>query len=392
MKKIISIVMILTLVFSAFTSVYADSSIDTKQEKGSIEMNKQLIKLSLTDAIEYALNNNTDIKIQDLNIEKQKVSYDEDMKSVRTSKRVKEVLGNYSAPIEQVVAESLIELGVVKRSAKLSLQIANWNKEIKTNEIKYNVEKGYFDLLQAQKELDIAKEGLELAKKQYDQSKLMYDLGTISQQQLVAIELGVSQAQTGVNGANMAYEFQKMNFNQVLGLSLDQDIILTDSIEYKEHKDIDLDSSIEEALENNVSLDVAEESYELSELTLDAIKTGYLENTYKYREQAVVVERAAKSLESAKTGIEMAVRSAYLNLMTSEKQIATYEKAVEKAQKALELAQVSFELGQNTANDVTQARIELMDAKKNLSKQIHAYNMALLDFKYSTGLGKTLIG
>lgn len=36
-----------------------------------------------------------------------------------------------------------------------------------------------------------------------------------------------------------------------------------------------------------------------------------------------------------------------------------------------------------------EANINLMNTKKELTSQIHAFNMALLDFQYSTGLGKT---
>ncbi len=132
--------------------------------------------------------------------------------------------------------------------------------------------------------------------------------------------------------------------------------------------------------------------YELSQLTFKALRAKYsTPNQYKYREQEIAVEQAAKNFDMAKNGVEMSIRAAYHSLITAEKQIKIYEKAVENAQKAYELVELGYNLGQNTSNDVTKARIELMDAKKNLSKQIHAYNLALLDFKYSVGLGKNTI-
>lgn len=79
----------------------------------------------------------------------------------------------------------------------------------------------------------------------------------------------------------------------------------------------------------------------------------------------------------------MGVKSAYLKLLTSEKQIKTFQKSVEQSQEAVRIAEVSFELGRNTSTEVNQANINLMNAKKELSKQIHAFNMALLDFEYS---------
>lgn len=390
MKRKLFITFMLSCILIAnqsFAFAATDNS-SVKQEEPALPST-----LSVEGAIEYALENSSDIFIMDLNYEKTKLFYKQKMNSIEDHKN----LSSYerSLLLRQGFLtyddDMYIESGVAKKAEDLNIKISESNKEIKKNEIKYDVEKVYFDLLQVEKELEIAKEGLELAKKQYDQSKKMFELGTISNQQLLAVELAVSQAQSGYDAAEIGYELQKMNFNNTLGLPLNHNVKLTDSISYKQNEMADIDSSIKEAFKNNVGLYIASEKYEIEKLVLDGIKVKYPEITYKYKEQEIAVEEAAKSLEMAQNGIEMAVRSAHLNLMTAEKQIATYEKAVEKAQKALELAQVSFELGQNTSNDVTQARIELMDAKKNLSKQIHAYNMALLDFKYSTGLGKILI-
>lgn len=386
--------MILSLVASGYAveNGNEENQVATEEVDGLPEV----IELTLEDAIKYALEHNRDLKIQDINIKKAEVNYDDNIRAVKQYEKIKDMdipslpRTTPTSP-DSIVDRKLLDLGVIKRSLELSVNIAKWNKQTKENEIKYNVEKAYYDLLLAERQMDIAGESLQLANEQYEHSKKMYELGTMSNQQLLAVELAVSQAQSGYDAANMAYELQKMNFNNTLGLSLDQEAALTDEIQYKEHEEINLQEALAQAMENNASLKVAQENYELAELTLQAVKARYPEITYRYREQEIEVEQAAKSLEMAKNGIEMGVRSAYLQLITAEKQIKTYEKAVEQAQRALELAELSFELGQSTSTEVTQARIQLMDAKNNLAKQIHAYNMALLDFKYSTGLGKTQI-
>lgn len=401
MKRLLTFVLIAVMLFSMSIITYAEDNIMIKEQ----DTNKE-IEFSLEQAVEYALKHSRDVKIQDLEIKKAELKYDQDRNSIRSLKssigeydelsdaekeQLRLIMGaDYGVPL---IEQELLELGVLDRQAKLSRQISTWNKEIKENEIKYNVEKAYFDLLQSEKDMEIAKEGLELASKQYEQSKKMYELGTISHQQLLSVELAVSQAQSGFDMATTGYELQKMSFNNTLGLSLVQKIKLTDKIEYKKHDEIKLDEAIETANENSAMLKAAKEGYELSELTFKAVKANYsTPNQYKYREQEIAVEQAAKSLDTVKNGVEMSVRSAYHSLITAEKQIKTYEKAVENAQKAYELTELSYNLGQNTSNDVTKARIDLMDAKKNLSKQVHAYNLALLDFKYSIGLGKNAIG
>jgi outer membrane protein TolC len=133
---------------------------------------------------------------------------------------------------------------------------------------------------------------------------------------------------------------------------------------------------------------ISESNLEIQELTLDATIGRFPPNTYRYRTQEQEVLNAEINLQNAKNGVEMQVRSAVVNLTTAEKQIATFEKAVYQASEGVRIAELSFEIGQNTATEVAQANLNLMNAKKNLAQQIHAFNTALLDYKYSMGIGK----
>ncbi|MFA5524118.1 MAG: TolC family protein, partial [Tissierellales bacterium] len=341
-----------------------------------------------------------DIKIQDLEMKRAQLQYEQNRSDARDFKEQAEEYENFEESIKSqlrgeaipIIESELLALGVLDRQANLARQISIWNKEIKENEIKYNVEKAYFDLLQSEKDMEIAKEGLELTNRQYNQNRKMFELGNISYQQLLSVELAVAQSQSGLDMATVGYELQKMSFNNTLGFSLGQKVKLADKIEYKVYDEIDLEEAITTAFENSVMLKVSKENYELSELTFKAVRAKHsTPNQYKYREQEIAVEQAAKSLDTVKNGVEMSVRSAYYSLISAEKQIKTFEKAVENAEKAYELAELSYNLGQNTSNDVTRARIDIQDAKKNLSKQIHLYNLAILDFNYSIGLGKNTI-
>ncbi|MTI66956.1 MAG: TolC family protein [Firmicutes bacterium] len=389
MKKIFTYVFVLVLTLSLITTSYAqDNEKVIESSNESKDLKEAEIKFNLEKAIHYALENNDSMEIQELNIKKTEVSYDKNISDVDDFEDAPSYIQNQTP----VVQRKMFKLGIMEKSADLSLNIAKWNKDIKINEIKYNVEKAYYDLAQAKKGVEIAKESVELAKEQFEQGKKMYELGTISNQQLLNIELGLARAQSGLDSAKMGLEMQEMNFNNTLGLDLDKKINLTDNVSYKEHEEIDLQEAITKALESNKSLEVTKTNHEISKLTLEAIKARYPKNTYKYREQEIEVKKAAKSVETAEKGIEMGVRSAYLQLTTAEKQIATYEKSVEKSERAYELAKLSFELGKSTTTEVNQARIDLMNAKKDLSSQIHSYNMALLDFRYSQGIGKTQIG
>lgn len=405
MKKLVSVLMIAVLSIALIGSTYAEeTSNDEKAEEINVDLSKDTIELSLEEAISIAMEKNRDIEIQSLNIQQSEKKYESEMDDIedfedkieehdginfdKMSPEMKQRYSMYQGPIEQ---KKLLEYGVMERGTELTFNIAKWNKEIKKNEIQYNITKSYYDLLLAEKSHEIAKESVELAERQYQNGKKMYELGTISKQNLISMEVGVSQAKSGLNAANLGYEMQLMNFNNTLGIDMDKDIVLTDDITYSDYELIALNEAIDEALNTNKMIQVAEENYELSKLRLKATNAKYHDGSYRYLQEKIGVEKTAKSLESAKKGIEMAVRSSYAQMITAEEQINTYRKAVDKSQKALELAELSFELGENTSTDVNQARIDLMNAKKDLAKQIHSYNMAKLDFDYSMGIGKQQI-
>lgn len=393
-KKVIIFGLVTVMGISSMVPAFAaedkENSIDKTEIK--VEARQEVLSLSLKKAIDYALEHSKDMEIQRLELDKAKVAYDQNIRAVRAAEKAEDI--EISAPREyEVTADAnvnsaLVSNGVSRKSVELAYQVAQWNVEKKENEIKYNVEKAYYDLYQIGKELEIAKENLQLSQRQYEQGKLKYDLGTISNQELLGMEIGLYQAQGAYDSAKMYYDLQTMSFQSTIGLPLNQGVNLTDTIEYKDHEAIDLNKSIKSALENNVGIKALDENYEISKLTLKSVSGRYPEGTYKYKEQEVLVEQADKNLENARVGIEMSVRNAVLNLQNAEKQIATYKKAIEQAQKALEITEKSFELGRSTSTEVIQANIGLMNAKKNLSQQIHAYNLALLDFEYSIGIGK----
>lgn len=351
-----------------------------------------ITKLTLQEAIDFALANSIDYELTKLELQKSEVQYQQNKKAVRSLQDFYDLDINiprtYEVTADDNVNRAMIKNGASLRQVELASNIANWNLVKKENQIKYNVEKAYFDLKKAETEVKIANENLALSQKQFEFGKLRLQVGLMSKQQLLGLELGLSQAKSGFDASDMAYKLQQMSFKNTIGMDLGIRVELIDTLEKKSYEPIILDDSIKLAFENNVNLKIAEESYEIQQLVLKATSGRFPEITFRYREKATEVAKAEQTLMTVKNGIEMGVRSANLGLITAEKQIATFELAVKQAEEALRITELSFQLGQNTTTDIAQANINLMNAKKSLAQQIHAYNMALLDFEYSTGIGK----
>lgn len=400
MKKtaiILGVAMSLILSPTFSTAVYGQEEIleeEVSNQEGLVIEEVVIIELSLEEALEYALENSLDMKAIRSALDVAEIVYEDDIRGIRDLERNPGVLyerlpeTGFMRVDDASVQKRLVENGSMRRGVEFTFNRAKWDVETTENKVKYNVEKAYFDLLQVEKELQIAEENLALAQKQYDHGKLRLDVGMISQQQLLGLEFNLSQAMSGHESARMYYGLQKMSFRNTLGMPFDKEFVLTDTIEVREYEEIDLEASIESALEENLAVRMAKENYELTELMLEAVAVKYPDITYRYRTQAAEVAKAEQSYVQTKNGIEMQVRASVVGLHTAEKQIATFEKAVFQASEGVRIAELSFELGQNTATEVAQANLNLMNAKKNLAQQIHAFNMALLDYKYSVGIGK----
>lgn len=335
----------------------------------------ETMSFTIDQAVQYALDHNRDIKIQDIYIEKAALDSSKTLYDMRK-------YADY-----EVITKRLKDSGATKRGADLQKNIADWNKEITTNEIKYNTRKKYYELVQSAEMVKITEEGLALAKNVYDQSLLKHKLGVISSQQLLFAETELKQAESNLDNAKLGYESQRMGFNDELGLPLTTKIELASKITYSKSEKMDVEKAVKEGLENNAVLKVLRENHEIAKLSLKAIAAKYPSNTFNYKEQDIRVEETLKNLENTKNKIELQIRSSALLAETKEKQIDTYDKLVEKADNIHRLSLLSFDVGENTVNDVASSRIGLMNTKVELLNAIHSYNNAVLDFEYSKGLG-----
>ncbi|NMA48817.1 MAG: TolC family protein, partial [Tissierellia bacterium] len=330
MKKIIMLLIAASLFFTPLTGIvaYADEDIELTETTEVVikPVENETLTLTLQEAIDYALLNNKELEIQKLELAKAEVSYKENKNAIKKAEDGAKMLDRldiprtYEVTPDQIVNKALIDKGVSEKQNELALLSANMNLEMKENQIKYNVEKAYFDLLQKQEELRISGENLALSQKQYNNSKLRYDLGMISKQQLLGIELGLSQAQSGYDAAEMIYEIQLLSFKRTLGLPLEKGIKLTSVIEVKEYEPIDLEESIKLALENNAGVIISKENAVIQPLILEATSGRFPPITFRYRKQETEVAKAEENLQQAKLGVEMGVRTSILNLKTAEEQ------------------------------------------------------------------------
>jgi outer membrane protein len=92
---------------------------------------------------------------------------------------------------------------------------------------------------------------------------------------------------------------------------------------------------------------------------------------------AASLEAADQDIGSARTGLEVQVRTEYLNLLQARAQAELAQHVVTKAQEALNLAQARYNVGQNTMIDVRSAQVDkgnadvgLLQAQQNVQIEV----------------------
>ncbi|WP_422486737.1 TolC family protein, partial [Gudongella sp. DL1XJH-153] len=145
----------------------------------------EVLELSLQEAIDYAIVNSKEMVIQRIEMEKSELEYKQNKSSIKDTEDALDLMDRLSIPRryevtpDENVNRALIKNGGAMKQVELVYNMAKWNHDTTENQIKYNVEKAYFDLLQTEKELKIAEENLALVQKQYEHGKLRYEVGMI---------------------------------------------------------------------------------------------------------------------------------------------------------------------------------------------------------------------
>lgn len=385
MKKIKRLASISLIVFvcSPIAMGYAENNKSvteeiTEQEK---EEESSVITLTLSQAIEKALENNPEIKKSKLDLKKAEVDYREGNYDIRANK-------NQLYDEKETSIKYLSMVTALDFANKFSFENAKRRDEIIQNNIKSEVEELYFNLVQAEKVIDISKLNVDLTKKLVKISQAKLDLGLGVKQEVLNSELNQARTKGSYEQSVKNLENAKMLFNTKLGLETLQEIELVDRLEYKEFSVGELEEAIDQALKNRNEIKQLEFKYELEKLNMQIVKGQYPSITFMYRQQEVELEKAKKTLEDVKNSIEMEIRSSFKEIEQKKTEVDSASRTFELSEEGLRVAKLRYELGMGTSLEVDDAQIALNQAKLGLSNAILKYNLDALKFKTITGLGK----
>lgn len=189
-------------------------------EAGTTSENPNYEKISMPDAVNYALTHNLDIQGNRINI-------DIDRNNIKVANRLKNPyfisyynLGSAATDNPNYLGMTFpIEIakrGIRKRWAKSNLELTKGNVALAELSLRLDVRQAYVDLVAAKSELKILNEQRKLLQELLNVAQKKYDAGAVPQMDVIHAKMTLNQLLIQVNSANTAVYVARYNFNRLL--------------------------------------------------------------------------------------------------------------------------------------------------------------------------------
>jgi outer membrane protein TolC len=213
--------------------------------------------LSADEAAEQALKTHVDIQRSSLSLEQASRSYRHAWNSFLpsvsadgTANEQQTLPGNTVSSDNTVItagasASLKIDAGIGAKIAglKTAYKSGKASYEDTVRSVECTVRKAYYALLYSNEKVNTSKASLDSYQRQYDQTKEKRDRGVVPELDLLSAQVNLETAKTDLESAKSSYENSLREFLNTIGAEYDENIVLTDSLDYAD-KVGNIDSSV----------------------------------------------------------------------------------------------------------------------------------------------------
>ena len=384
------------------------------------------ISLSLEEAISYALEHNRNAKNASRDIEaaeKQQwetiaiglpqinagISYQNNIKQ-QVSLIPAEFFGGNPGEFEEVIfgtkqnAQGFASLNqlifngsyiVGLQASRVFLEISKFAKEKTDLEVRQAVIKTYGNVLVSEESIRILENNKEVLEKNVNETQKIYDNGLAELEALEQLQITLQSIESSLNKAYRFNEITKKMLNVVIGLEINEIVVLSDKLEdltfKKRNNTIGVD---QENLDNNIDLKIAENNKASKELLVKLEKSNalpilnaYLNGSYSgFSNDFSFLERGQNWYGASVVGVNLSIPifSSLGRSAATQKAKINYEKAKDDY---IEIEQ-NLILQLETVKNEYQFAIEDLDIKKKslaLAERIESKNQT----KFFEGVGSS---
>jgi outer membrane protein len=311
------------------------------------------------------------------------------------------------------------------RAAKLGVDLSKENVETVKQDLVLQVRVGYFNILKAEKFLDVAKQTVKQFEAQLEVTKAFFEVGIVPKNDVLQAEVRLANARQALVRTENDLAAAKSSFNILLRREINTPLEVVDILAYQSFP-LGFEASLEEALRQRpevktaqLIINQAKENVKIAKSgffptvnlsgnynrlseepmlngdmknerwTVQALATFTLWNwgntAFKVGENKVKVTQAEDSKNQLIESITLEVKNDYLNLLVAGKNIKVAETAIEQAEENLRMNEERYKYQVATQTDVLDAVVLLAQTRVNYYGALSDFNVAKAQLERSMG-------
>ncbi len=306
------------------------------------------------------------------------------------------------------------------RISKLNTDASRFDLANTQETVVLNVKQGYYNVLQAQRNRDVAKRSVDQFQQHLDQARGFFEVGTKSKFDVTKAEVDLANARVNLISADDQVKLAIVALNNAIGIPSAPDYRLEDALLYTEFE-LSFDDALAGAYARRPDLlaqkkrtDASKESISLarkghlpvlsangayeytgSDFPLQSgwsyglslsipIFSGFLVH-YQVQEAQANFSVASANEQSLRLDIYSQLQQGYVNLRDASERITASEVSVRQAKENVELANGRYEAGVGSPLEVTDAIVAQANAEST-------YTAALRDYKSAQAAIEKAVG
>ena len=302
--------------------------------------------------------------------------------------------------------------------AELGIDRSKLEYELDKLDVALSVKQAYFNILGADKAVEVAQKDLETREWTVKVARSFFDVGMIPINDVLKAEVELANTQQSLVRAKNATEVARANFNTVLVRPVNQPVEIEDILNYKPEK-TEYDDYVEKALENRPEIKILDVSILQADQQIRLAKSKYYPEVslnwqyyrqgtdpfpnddrfsnndtwqltavmswtfwewgktyYAGREKESLRRELIQTRSDSEDQIRLQVKDADLAIATAEKNIPTTQKAVSQGEENLRVNEERYKAQVSTITDLLDAQTLLAQARVNYYQALYDWNLA----------------
>jgi len=369
----------------------------TEEENQEEAVEEEVLQLTIEEAVQLAVESSWDIQTLDRNLRNidDAIDAQEDLQDAMEL-ILKGTINQINASLEQYklmgVISNYVDALLIKRGhgveqAKSQEVALEETKKQTIEAIEIGAKSAYYEVLIAEKTLELQEQLLKKAQQHKDIAQVKYDNGVATKLVKLQADSAYVSAKSDYQDAEDTLKIKYLELNNTLGLDFEKEVDLLSQVGYTPTEEIELDSSIESALENRSDIKKLKAELELQKEETGAYKSYYTPALQQYKDAEEKLLEAEHAYDQSFKDVELDVRTKYLELVKAERALNNMSESVAIARESVRVSQLFYEYDLATLTDVIDAETALSQVEIGRYQLLISYNIAKMMFENSYDVG-----